>query len=170
MRSSVTTSESGSGPIGPTVPASAFAFQRPKSIGRRVLTAVALLSVFVACLVGGDLFRSRERLEDAIAPTPKPPPAAPTWESVVTLRGSGSGPAAAFVISDAAIQWRVKWTCQVGRLVVQSDQRARPVVETPCPGTGTGFATDKGLQHLVVVSDGPWQFDVEQELPARAPS
>jgi hypothetical protein len=72
--------------------------------------------------------------------------------------------APAFNIDGGAIQWRAQWTCQVGHLTVRTPTRSRAVVDSSCPGTGTGYSTEVGAQSLDVTADGPWQLRVEQQV------
>jgi hypothetical protein len=72
--------------------------------------------------------------------------------------------APAFDIGTGAVQWRAKWTCQSGRLVVTAPGRSRPVVDAACPGTGTGYGTTTGSVSLDVRTDGPWQMQVDQQV------
>lgn len=140
----------------------------PRSAASRILTPLGLLALAAAAVVGADPSSVRERMVDAVVRPEAPPPPAPSWQDVVMLRGTGTTAASPFLISDGAIQWRVNWTCQSGRLLLEAPGRERPVVDTPCPGTGTGFATGNGPQSLQVSADGPWQLDVEQQMRAQA--
>jgi hypothetical protein len=146
----------GSGPPGPV---------------RRLLSAVGVIVVLVAAVIGANPGGIRDRLFAGPATAaPPPPPPAPQWRGVVSLRGTGATASAPFFIPDGTTEWRVRWTCQSGTLIVQSPGRARPVVDAACPGTGIGFATETGTRMLQVTTDGPWQLDVEQRLPPPAPA
>jgi hypothetical protein len=72
--------------------------------------------------------------------------------------------APAFAISGDALQWRVKWTCQSGHLVVRAPDQRRPVVDAPCPGTDVGYGVQKGNVSLQVTATGAWQMQVDQQV------
>jgi hypothetical protein len=88
----------------------------------------------------------------------------PWWQGVTTLSGTGSTTTQPFTIDAGAIQWRVRWTCQTGRLLVQAPGSATPVVNAQCPGSETGYGRQKGPVSLQVTADGPWQLQVEQQI------
>jgi hypothetical protein len=104
----------------------------------------------------------------ASAPTSAPASrAAPRWETVVTLEGTGPARTAAFTILDDAIQWRVRWTCEAGALTIAADpppRKGRPVAEGACPGKGDGFAIHTGRIRLDVDTTGPWVAIVDQQV------
>jgi hypothetical protein len=89
---------------------------------------------------------------------------------VTKLEGVGSK-TAPIIIADGAVQWRVKWTCQSGHLLVRVPARARPLVEAGCPGADTAHATKTGAIGLEVTADGSWQLQVEQlvDVPLNEP-
>lgn len=92
---------------------------------------------------------------------------APRWETVTTLAGSGRAQTARFDILDAAIQWRVRWTCEAGSLRITSDpppRKARPVAEGACPAEGEGYAIHTGAIRLTVDTPGPWVAVVDQQI------
>lgn len=77
--------------------------------------------------------------------------AAPRWEQVQVFSGSGPTETAAFTIPTVAIQWRVRWSCDVGTLRINLNPppaRPGPLVETPCPKEGEGFSIQKGDMRL----------------------
>jgi hypothetical protein len=88
----------------------------------------------------------------------------PWWQAVTTLEGTGTTTAAPFTVDAGAVQWRVKWTCQGGHLLVRAPGRARPVVDGGCPGTGTGYVNQSGAKTLQVDTDGPWRLQVDQQV------
>lgn len=93
--------------------------------------------------------------------------AAPRWETVTTLKGSGASGTAAFTIIDSAIQWRVRWTCDAGTLTITSDpppRKPRPIAEGACPDQGEGFGIHTGSIRLDVATAGPWTAVVDQQI------
>lgn len=135
----------------------------------RILAWVGVASLLVGGVIAANPYRMRERLIDSAAPTEAAVASSPpVWQPVVTLRGAGSGPASPFSISRDASQWRVRWTCQSGGLLVEAPARPLPILDVRCPGVGAGFARQAGDQHLQVTADGPWQLDVEQRMGGRA--
>lgn len=88
----------------------------------------------------------------------------PWWQSVITLTGTGPATTEAFTVADGAVQWRVKWSCDSGRLSVVAPGRSKPVVDAACPGPGTGYSSAAGTVRLAVQADGPWQLQVDQQL------
>jgi hypothetical protein len=88
----------------------------------------------------------------------------PWWQGITTLQGTGSMPTQSFTVDGGAIQWRVKWTCQSGHLVVQPAGSSRPIVSAQCPGNDAGYGTQKGPVTLQVTADGPWQLQIEQQV------
>lgn len=108
------------------------------------------------------------------APAPSVERGAPRWETVTRFSGTGPATPPAFRILDDSIQWRVRWTCDSGRLRVTTDpppRRPLPLVDSGCPGRGEGFAIVSGETSLDISADGPWELVVDQQvdLPAREP-
>ncbi len=157
------------------------------SPAKRVLTVLALSALVASAALGGNLFGLRERLPSLETAEPRPAavgrsvdgPAIPAttteqvetalrsqpwWQSVAVSDGVGPTSLAPFTIDAGAIQWRVKWSCENGDLVVRSQTQAEPVVAASCPGEGEGYATDSGPTSLAVDADGPWRLEVEQQL------
>lgn len=87
----------------------------------------------------------------------------PWWQEVGTLHGVGTTTRAVAIDGDA-IQWRVKWGCESGRLVVEVSTDRRPLVDATCPGTDIGYATETGPISLEIKGDGPWQLQIEQQI------
>ena len=158
---------------------------------QQVLSLFGLLAVVVSALVGGNLLGARERLWGSESPTARPAAGSrvaggaaadsptqttaapraetvlrsqPWWQSLTTLEGTGSMTAPPFTVAADAIQWRVKWTCETGRLVVRVPNRARPVVDAACPGADTGYGIRTGAVALEVTADGPWTMVVDQQV------
>jgi len=155
----------------------------PISRGRGLLTAGGVALVVASALLGSNMFGLRDSLLGSATPEPAPSVASrvageapattpertrlrsqPWWQEVTVLEGAGPTTAAPFTIVDSAIQWRVKGTCQSGRLVVQAPQRPKPLIDAACEGGASGFATKTGEVTMKVTADGPWKLQVEQQV------
>jgi hypothetical protein len=165
---------------------------------QRLLSMVGLVAVVASALVGGNFAGLRETLWGSESPEARPAaasrdaadqasgiPAAttevprdatvlrsqPWWQGVTKLEGRGSTTATPFTVSSDALQWRAKWTCETGRLVVRAPGQARPVIDAGCPGAETGYSVRKGSLALQVTADGPWTLTVDQQvdLPLNEP-
>ncbi|MEW6154123.1 MAG: DM13 domain-containing protein [Actinomycetota bacterium] len=88
----------------------------------------------------------------------------PWWQDVTTVEGTGTATASPFTVVPNAVQWRIKGTCQSGRLVVVAAGHRRPIVDAPCTGEVTGFGTTSGPVALQVTADGPWRLAVAQQI------
>lgn len=102
--------------------------------------------------------------------TARPDPstkAAARWETVSTFTGAGAAETPEFQILPTAIQWRVRWTCDSGRLRISSQpppRRPAPLVDDACPKEGTGFSILSGGVRLVVEAAGGWKAIVDQQV------
>ncbi|HEX3621100.1 MAG TPA: DM13 domain-containing protein [Acidimicrobiales bacterium] len=166
---------------------------RPASGPRKASTVVGLIFLVASALIGGNAFGTRERLWGSETPTARAPaasrdvgaaaaaggatettaPAPPTqsvlrsqpwWQGVTTLDGAGTTTAATFTIVPGALQWRVRWTCDTGHLLVRAPSQTRPVVDAACPGPDVGYGARTGPITLQVTADGPWHLVVEQQV------
>jgi len=161
------------GPLGPGTPL------------KGPLAVIGVVTLLASALVGGDVFGLRSRLFGSVRPEPRVPavsrladaPSAtsvpaqktvlrsqPWWQSVTALSGGGPMTAPAFRIAEGAVQWRARWTCEAGHFTATAPDRARPVVDATCPGSGTGYGTTTGTVSLSVQAEGPWQLRVEQQV------
>jgi hypothetical protein len=158
---------------------------------QQVLSLLGLLAVVASALVGGNVFGARERLWGSETPSARPAagsrvagdpgPEHPTqtttvardqtvlrsqpwWQGLTKLEGTGSTTATPFNVAEDAVQWRVKWTCATGRLVVRVPNQVRPVVDAACPGSDSGYGVRKGAVPLQVTADGPWSMVVDQQV------
>lgn len=158
---------------------------------QRASTGLGLLVLLASALFGGNVLGMRERFFGSESPEERPAAVSraaegttptggmsqpteepnqtvlrsqPWWQGVGKLEGVGSMTGPAFHIDGGAVQWRVKWTCQAGQLVVRAPDQRRPVVDTACPGTGTGYGVQKGAVSLQVTATGPWRVDVDQQV------
>lgn len=163
------------------------------TLAQRALTAMGLLALLASALVGGNVLGTRERLfgsetpearpaavsrtvggsaeaeGSAQAPVPAEPKetvlrSQPWWQAVGTLEGVGSMTAPPFPIDPGALQWRVKWTCESGHLLVRAPEQRRAIVDAPCPGADTGYGIQRGNVALEVTATGPWQMEVDQQV------
>lgn len=164
----------------------------------RIASGFGLLVLLASALFGGNVAGMRERFlgsetpearpaavsrggEDSTSPEGTPPAteaprqsvlrSQPWWQAVGKIEGTGSMTAPSFTISDDAVQWRVKWTCETGHLVVRAPEQRRPVVDAACPGSDTGYGIQKGTVSLEVTASGPWQMQVDQavDVPLHEP-
>ena len=87
----------------------------------------------------------------------------PWWQGLTKLEGVGSR-TAPFTVAEDAVQWRVKWTCDTGRLLITVPGQRRPVVDAACPGTDAGYGVRKGPVSLEVSAEGPWRLEVDQQV------
>jgi Electron transfer DM13 len=97
----------------------------------------------------------------------KKPTGSPRWETVTTFKGTGASDAPAFEILPEAIQWRVRWRCESGTLRMKTDpppRRPAPIVDSPCPQKGEGFAISTGKVRLAVEASGPWELTIDQQV------
>ncbi len=91
--------------------------------------------------------------------------AAPRWESITTLTGSGAAERP-FTVAPRAIQWRARWRCESGRLrltVIRGSQR-RALTDAACPGTGMSAGVRTGPLRLAVNNLAAWQVKLEQQV------
>ncbi|MDQ3640144.1 MAG: DM13 domain-containing protein [Actinomycetota bacterium] len=161
------------------------------SLLHRAASGFGLLVLLASALFGGNVAGMRERFLGSETPEERPAavsrgadgasspgetPAAteapkqsvlrsqPWWQSVGKLEGTGTMTAPAFAINSDAVQWRVRWTCQTGQLVVRAPEQRRPVVDAACPGSDTGYGIQKGNVSLQVTAEGPWEMQVDQQV------
>ena len=165
---------------------------------QRALSVLGLVAVVASALVGGNFAGLRETLWGSETPDARPAaasrdvadqgsgvPAAttapprdatvlrsqPWWQGLTKLEGRGSTTATPFTVSQDALQWRAKWTCETGRLLVRAPGQARPVIDASCPGAETGYSVRKGAVAVEVTADGPWTLTIDQQvdLPLNEP-
>ncbi len=139
---------------------------------RAIVVAVASVAVLVLSGCGGAREREGPRI-DAFSQVEQragarggPPRAAPRWERVGKL--AGSGPASERVsIAGGAIQWRGRWRCRSGsfRLFAASGSTGRRLLKQGrCPGRGEAQSIGTGGVRLSVEASGPWQLQVDQQI------
>ena len=175
-------SESGSALNAPAAPPPV---PSPPRSPRRLAAWIGVLTIGATAVVGSNMFGVRDHFfepatPDAAAPasgrtagstTPGSTVAAPTqlrsqpwWQDVTTVEGNGTTTATPFTIGSGAVQWRVKGSCQSGRLVVKVPSQRKPLVDAACSGEVTGFGSRPGAVRLQVTADGPWHLDVAQQI------
>jgi len=159
--------------------------ERTRARARRAGTALGLLVLIAALVVGSDAFGLRESLFGSATPPPRASafsriasstPAnaqrsilrsQPWWQTVQTLAGAGTTTTPTFKIGDGAIQWRLRYSCRAGRLLVRSTAAPNPLLSANCPAAGTAAPipkNDKSLPVSLAVTGGPWRMVVEQEV------
>jgi len=137
----------------------------------RLAALLGLAAALAGCGSGGDDNNSGPFKPFSEVPQPSAAErtgtgrAAPRWEKLVTL--SGSGPATRpFTVAKGAIQWRARYRCETGRLalsaIVGSGTRALTNATCPRQGTSSGFRT--GPLKLGVKASGPWEVVLEQQV------
>ena len=160
---------------------------------QRALSVLGLVAVGASALVGGNFLGLRETLWGSESPEARPAAASrdagaatattapapdatalrsqPWWQGLTKLEGRGAMAATPFTVSHDALQWRAKWTCETGRLVVRVPGQARPVIDANCPGAETGYGVRTGPVALEVTAAGPWTLTVDQQvdLPLNEP-
>jgi len=155
---------------------------RMPTVLKRAGAVAGLLALAASLVIASDLFGARESLFGSATPPPRPSafsrvngaPAIetektvlrsqPWWQSVSSFQGAGTERTRAFTIRGDAIQWRVKGSCQTGRLVVRTSATSAPLIDTACPGPRTKEATQKVRGGLYVTATGPWKLAVEQQV------
>lgn len=156
----------------------------PRASGRAILTWLGLAALIATAVLGSNVFGVRDRIFGSATAPPAPavasrdasdttPPTMPQrtalrsqpwWQNVDTLEGTGPATASPFTIDAGAIQWRLKWTCQSGRLVVRDPRQVKPVVDAACPEGPVGYSVQTGATSLEVKADGPWRLEVAQQI------
>jgi len=157
----------------------------PNSPVRQLLTWLGLLALVASAILGSNMFALRDRLfgtatPDAAAPAASRVAGAPTqdtvgaaptslrsspwWQDLTSLDGTGTMTSASFTIPSGAIQWRVKWTCDTGHLMVRAPKQVKPVVDGACPGGTDGYSVQKGQMTVQVTADGPWHLQIAQQV------
>ncbi|MDQ4132753.1 MAG: DM13 domain-containing protein [Actinomycetota bacterium] len=93
--------------------------------------------------------------------------AAPRWEQLEVVTGNAPGEVGPFTIGEQVIQWRAKWRCETGTMLITTTPappRPGPLLDEKCPGSGEAFSRVKGDVRLSVQASGPWKLTVEQQV------
>lgn len=150
---------------------------------KRGLGFVAVVALVASALVGGNAFSLRDRLLGSAIPAPravavspfvhvgssaKPQQSVlrsqPWWQGVSVLKGGAGTTPSDLVINQSAIQWRARWGCSGGTLVVRMARRRSPLIDARCPAAGTVSATRGGRIGLMVMASGTWSVKVDQQV------
>ncbi len=143
---------------------------RIRDLGARAAGVVAVALAASGC--GGDDAGDRPDPFEAVAQNEQASnqraraQAAPRWERVATLRGSGDA-MEAVRIEPEAIQWRVRWRCSEGGFQISqkpAPDEGNPLGSGRCPGEGEAEAIDTGELQLAVRTGGRWEAVVEQQV------
>ena len=150
---------------------------------RRAWSWVAVAVLVAGAVIGSNAFSVRNRLlgsalpdrvhpvtsrsPGAVSAGDRPPTTAlrstPWWQTVRIFEGTGSRTLDAITIRDDAINWRVTWSCESGRIAVLAERQPRPIVDADCPeGMGVGAGT--GTTRLEVSAGGAWRLEVAQRI------
>ena len=115
----------------------------------------------------GDAFRAVEQ-QEAERSAQAREIAAPRWEPLKTLEGSGDAADTVEIDSDA-IRWRASWTCESGRFELTAN--GHEFGSENCPGNGRWSSIDTGEFELRVTAAGPWRLTIYQQVesPLRDP-
>ena len=88
----------------------------------------------------------------------------PWWRALGTYEGSGPASIPQFTVASDAIQWRVRWWCNMGRLAVNAAGAGRALVSMACPGADTAYGSQKGPVNLQVTAESSWRLEVDQQI------
>lgn len=149
----------------------------------RLLPTVGVVVVFLAAVLGANLFGVRDSLLGTAVPPARPvasgraadaptSPSAgstslrsqPWWQTVVSRDGTAGSALVPFTVAAGALEWRLTWTCTAGHLLIPSPERAKPLVDAGCPAKGSAYATRTGAGTLRVEAGGPWQVQLDQHV------
>lgn len=152
---------------------------------RPALSALGLVAVAAAAVFGGDAFGLRESLFGSAVPAPRSVAVSPFvsvdarshqparsvlrsqpwWQGVRDLSGASTpGTPAAFEIGAGVSQWRARWACTTGHLVVYASGHPAPLIDAACPGAGTAYVSRTGATSLRVSAGGRWSVRVAQQV------
>jgi Electron transfer DM13 len=87
--------------------------------------------------------------------------AAPRWEPVKTLSGSGDA-TATVSIAEGSLQWRARWTCIRGSFQLNANEQS--FGRASCPGRKMRTGIETGEISLSIRASGPWRLTVEQQV------
>lgn len=146
------------------------------------LGAVGILALIASALLGANLFGIRDSLMGSGVPSSKPAAVSPFvrigarghgpstvlrsqpwWQQVAALDGRGSE-TPSVTIGTGAIQWRIRWECRDGVLMVRTAAQSSPLIHAQCPSGGSTTETHPGRYELEVNARGPWKLRIEQQV------
>ena len=145
---------------------------------RRALAALVIVAAAfgVAGCGDDDGDGTASRGEDAFSKVerkareqPDPDRAAPRWEPLAILHGSGRASREIEVSSDA-INWRARWRCSTGSLALSVDpppDDGNPLHRARCPDSDAIESIQTGRLTLAVSGSGPWRVSVSQQVTTR---
>jgi len=151
----------------------------PIRLLRLVVPLLVTSALFTGCggSEGGEAAPTTTVADTTPFPTALPPPrdltageserAAPRWEQVEVVTGNAPREIGPFTIGEQVIQWRAKWRCETGTMLVTTTpapRRPGPLLDEKCPGSGEAFSRVKGEVKLSVQASGPWKLTVEQQV------
>jgi len=142
----------------------------------RAASRIALASVAVVLLGGCGATKDKTSSEDAFHPFAAVHQqasaekaalshAALHWQQLATLNGSGAA-TKGFTVAASAVQWRARWRCQTGRLVLTAiaPSGSKGLTDARCPGRGMNISYAKGALKLGVRASGAWTVVLEQQV------
>lgn len=93
----------------------------------------------------------------------------PWWATVAAFDGNGPVTTDRFSIDTFALQWRVNWSCELGRMTIEarrdgSDPVHPALADTTCPSEAVGVSVEPGSFALFVETQGRWEATVEQQV------
>lgn len=137
----------------------------PSARAPACLAALAVVIAIGGCGGGGgdsagDAFEAVEQ-QEAERSQRRLEIAAPRWEPLTTLEGSGDS-TKTIEIDEDAIRWRASWSCERGEFELTAD--GTEFGSEDCPGTGRWSSIDTGAVELRVNASGPWRLTVWQQV------
>lgn len=87
----------------------------------------------------------------------------PWWQRLAALEGDGDS-VEKITIDEEALQWRMEWECESGRLMVDVEGGDEPMVDASCPDSGTAYSVQTGETALDVDADGSWTATLAHQI------
>lgn len=140
----------------------------------RALAAVALAGLAVSAASCGDDDDSNgskgadafSQVERKSRQAPDPNRAAPRWEPLAMVRGSGRQERP-IEVESGAINWQARWHCTQGSLVLSVNpppEDGNPLRRARCPSSGKVESLQTGRLTLGVDGSAPWRVSVWQQV------
>jgi hypothetical protein len=146
------------------------------------LVMAGILALIASALLGANLFGIRDSLMGSAVPSSKPAAVSPFvrvgsaahgpstvlrsqpwWQGLAELKGRG-GDTSSIAIGAEAIEWRIRWQCQRGVLVVRTSVRSSPLIDAKCPASGSVTETRPGRYDLKINTQSPWRLRIDQQV------